>query len=63
MVERRIGWETIRHETVDHLVPELYRRAVDETGVEPVGDPELDLVSSSVTSRSSSPATVTVNPE
>ena len=43
MVERAVGWETIRHETVDHLVPDLYRRAVDETGVEPVGDPELDL--------------------
>jgi trigger factor len=63
MVERAIGWETIRHETVDHLVPELYRRAVDETGVEPVGDPELDLGELERDQPLKFTATVTVKPE
>src|SRR3984893_4702275 len=63
MVERAVGWETIRHETVDHLVPELYRRAVDETGVEPVGDPELDLGDLERDQPLKFTATVTVRPE
>ncbi|MBV8992785.1 MAG: trigger factor family protein, partial [Pseudonocardiales bacterium] len=28
MVERAVGWDAVRHETVDHLVPELYQRAL-----------------------------------
>ena len=63
MVERAVGWETIRHETVDHLVPDLYRRAVDETGVEPVGDPELDLGELERAQPLKFTATVTVKPE
>ena len=63
MVERAVGWETIRHETVDHLVPDLYRRAVDETGVEPVGDPELDLGELERDQPLKFTATVTVKPE
>jgi trigger factor len=63
MVERAIGWETIRHETIDHLVPDLYRRAVDETGVEPVGDPELDLGELERDQPLKFTATVTVKPE
>jgi trigger factor len=63
MVERAVGWETIRHETIDHLVPDLYRRAVDETGVEPVGDPELDLGELERDQPLKFTATVTVKPE
>jgi trigger factor len=63
MVERAVGWETIRHETVDHLVPDLYQRAVDETGVEPVGDPELDLGELERDQPLKFTATVTVKPE
>src|SRR6202163_3817742 len=63
MVERASGWETIRHETVDHLVPELYRRDVDESGVEPVGDPELDLGELERDQPLKFTATVTVKPE
>jgi trigger factor len=63
MVERAVGWETVRHETVDHLVPELYRRAVDETGVEPVGDPELDLGELERDKPLKFTATVTVKPD
>jgi trigger factor len=63
MVERAVGWEAVRHETVDHLVPDLYRRAVDESGVEPVGDPELDLGELERDKPLKFTATVTVKPE
>ncbi len=63
MVERAVGWEAVRHETVDHLVPDLYRRAVDESGVEPVTDPELDLGELEREKPLRFTATVTVKPE
>ncbi len=63
MVERAVGWDAVRHETVDHLVPDLYRRAVDEAGVEPVTDPELDLGELEREKPLRFTATVTVKPE
>jgi trigger factor len=43
MVERAVGWDTVRQEAVDALLPELYSRALDQAGVQPVDDPDLDL--------------------
>jgi trigger factor len=43
MVERAVGWDTVRQEAVDTLLPDLYSRALDQAGVQPVDDPELDL--------------------
>lgn len=43
MVERAVGWEAVRQEAVDALVPALYTRALEQAGVEPVDDPQLDL--------------------
>ncbi len=43
MVERAVGWDTVRQEAVDALLPDLYSRALDQAGVQPVDDPELDL--------------------
>ncbi|TMB90718.1 MAG: trigger factor family protein, partial [Chloroflexi bacterium] len=43
MVERAAGWDVVRQETVDHLVPELYQRALEQSGVEPVADPDLSV--------------------
>ncbi|HEX4580085.1 MAG TPA: trigger factor [Candidatus Dormibacteraeota bacterium] len=43
MVERAVGWDTVRQEAVDALLPDLYGRALDQAGVQPVDDPELDL--------------------
>ncbi|HEY6469396.1 MAG TPA: trigger factor [Candidatus Dormibacteraeota bacterium] len=63
MVERAVGWETVRHETVDHLVPDLYLRAVEEVGVEPIGDPDLDLGELERDKPLKFTATVTVKPE
>ncbi|MEO8898045.1 MAG: trigger factor [Candidatus Dormibacter sp.] len=43
MVERAVGWDAVRQEAVDALLPELYSRALDQAGVQPVDDPDLDL--------------------
>jgi trigger factor len=43
MVERAVGWEAVRQEAVDALVPDLYSRALQQAGVEPVEDPQLTL--------------------
>ncbi len=43
MVERALGWDAVRQEAVDAFVPELYTRALEQAGVQPVDDPQLDL--------------------
>lgn len=43
MVERMVGWDAVREHALEHLVPDLYRRALDQTGVEPVTEPQLDV--------------------
>ncbi len=43
MVERAVGWETVRQEAVDILLPDLYSRALDQAGVQPVDEPDVDL--------------------
>jgi trigger factor len=63
MVERAVGWETLRQEAVDALLPELYRRALDQAGVEPVDDPQLDLQPVERGQPFIFTATVTVRPE
>jgi trigger factor len=63
IVERAVGWEAVRQETVEHLVPDLYRRAVDQAGIEPVGDPELSVDELERDRPLIFTATVTVKPE
>ncbi len=63
MVERAVGWETVRHETVDHWVPELYLRAIEDNDLEPVGDPDFDLGELERDKPLKFTATVTVKPE
>ena len=43
MVERAVGWEAVRQEAVDALLPQLYGRALDQADLHPVDDPELDI--------------------
>jgi len=43
VVERQVGWEAVRHEAFDELVPAVYLRALDETKIDPVSDPTIDL--------------------
>jgi trigger factor len=45
IVERAVGWDVVRQDAVEHLIPRLYERAVERAGVDPVGEPHLDDVS------------------
>jgi trigger factor len=63
MVERAVGWDAVRQEAVDALLPELYARALDQAGVQPVDDPQLDLQPVERGEPFVFTATVTVRPE
>jgi len=63
IVERAIGWEAIKQETVDGLLPDLYQRALDQEHVDPVGEPEVSLGELERGQPYSFTATVTVMPE
>jgi trigger factor len=63
IVERMLGWDAVRQETIEHLVPDLYQRALEQTGVEPVADPELDVDTVERDKPLKFTATVTVKPE
>jgi trigger factor len=63
MVERTVGWETVRQDAVEHLVPDLYRRALEHAGVEPVGEPEVKVDTLERERSLTFTATVTVRPE
>src|SRR6266545_3101649 len=43
MVVQRVGRETVLEETLRASLPEWYERALLDTGVNPVGDPKLDV--------------------
>jgi trigger factor len=43
LVERAVGWEALRREAVEALIPQLYRRALEQAGVDAVSDPQLQL--------------------
>jgi trigger factor len=63
MVERAVGWEAVRQEAVDALLPELYTRALDQAGVQPVDEPQVDLETVERGQPFVFTATVTVRPE
>ncbi len=44
ILERHIGKQALVDEAVEMLIPEAYFKAVDDTGIEPVSQPELELV-------------------
>ena len=63
MVERAVGWDAVRQEAVDALVPALYSRALDQEGLLPVEDPQLQLESVDRGQPVVFTATVTVRPD
>lgn len=63
IVERAVGWDVIRQDTIEHLLPRLYERAVERAGVDPVGEPELDVATLEREQPLTFTATVTVKPE
>jgi trigger factor len=44
LVERAVGWETLRNAAAEELIPRLYARAVDQEALDPVGDPSVTVV-------------------
>jgi trigger factor len=64
LVERAVGWDAVRREAADRLIPTLYLRALAQAGVQAVGDPEeLNVVDFERGKPISFTAKVTVKPE
>jgi trigger factor len=64
LVERAVGWDAVRREAADKLIPTLYLRALAQTGVKAVGDPdELEVVDFERGKPITFKATVTVQPD
>src|SRR5919198_2346903 len=43
MVEREIGWPTLRQEALDLLLPTAYNSALDEAGLDPIDVPRVEV--------------------
>ncbi|NRG45226.1 trigger factor [Bacillus sp. CRN 9] len=63
LFEKRFGIESLYQDAVDILLPEAYSNAVDETGIEPVDRPEIDVEQIEKGKALIFKATVTVKPE
>jgi trigger factor len=61
--EARFGIESLYQDALDILLPEAYGKALDETGIEPVDRPEIDVEQMEVDKNLIFKATVTVKPE
>lgn len=57
-----VGEQRIRQETLDKLVPDAYRSALQETGVEPIADPDVEFLTVEPEAPLSFRATVPVAP-
>lgn len=61
--EQRFGVEALYQDAVDLILPEAYNNAVEETGIEPVDQPEVDIEQIEKGKPLIFKATVTVKPE
>ncbi len=61
--EKRFGVESLYQDALDILLPEAYSNAVDEAGIEPVDQPEVDIEQIEKGKSLIFKATVTVKPE
>ncbi|WP_338470430.1 trigger factor [Niallia sp. XMNu-256] len=43
LFEKRFGVESLYQDAIDIMLPEAYTNAIDETGIEPVDQPEIDV--------------------
>ncbi len=43
LFEKRFGIESLYQDAIDIMLPEAYTAAIDETGIEPVDQPEIDV--------------------
>ena len=63
VVKSRVGMQTVYDEAVRQLVPVYYQKAVQETEIEPVAQPEIDVVQIEEGKELKFNATVEVKPE
>ncbi|WP_284139750.1 MULTISPECIES: trigger factor [unclassified Virgibacillus] len=63
MFEKRFGAESLYQDAIDIVLPEAYTKAVDEAGIEPVDQPEIDIDDIERGKSLVFTATVTVKPE
>ncbi|SDN57793.1 trigger factor [Alkalicoccus daliensis] len=61
--EQRFGVEALYQDALDILLPEAYGEAVEEAGIDPVDQPEIDLDDMAKNEPLTFRATVTVKPE
>ncbi|MBL7573394.1 trigger factor [Staphylococcus saccharolyticus] len=61
--EQRFGVEALYQDAVDILLPEAYGEAIDETGINPVAQPEINVTQIEKGKEFIFEATVTVEPE
>ncbi len=63
LFEQRFGVESLYQDAVDIILPEAYSGAIDETGIEPVDQPEVDITQIEKGKNLIFTAKVTVKPE
>lgn len=63
ILERFVGKEALYEEALEGLMPEAYLNAVKETGIDPVDQPQIEMVQSEEGKPVIFKATVTVKPE
>lgn len=63
MFEQRFGVEALYQDALDILLPDAYANAIDETGIEPVDRPEIDIDQMEKGKNLIFKATVIVKPE
>ena len=63
MFEKRFGVESLYQDAIDFILPDAYANAIEETGIEPVDRPEIDVDQISKGEPLVFKATVTVKPE
>jgi len=63
MIEREIGWPTLRQEALDLLLPTAYNSALDEAGLDPIDVPRVDVQQFERGQPMKFTATVSVKPE
>jgi trigger factor len=63
MVEREIGWPTLRQEALDLLLPTAYDAALDEAGLDPIDVPKVEVQQFDRGQPMRFTATVSIKPE
>ena len=63
MIEKMYGADVFHYDAINDLFPEAYEAAVAEAGIDPVDQPQVDIVSASTEDGVVLKASVTVKPE